>query len=143
MLPELQTIKTKLEKVAPKLAKKYGLDFLVIFGSYARGKMRKNSDIDIGFMGKVDFHNELELAGVLSDLLKTNHLDLVNLGRASPFLSNLATHEALLIYEKEKGTFADFRSYAFKRSVETKFLRDLKFGRTLDYVRKYQPSLSI
>ena len=142
MLLEFQTIKEKLKKVAPILAKKYKLDFIIIFGSYARGKIRQNSDIDIGFMGKIDFQEELNLAGVVSDLLQTNHLDLVNLNRASPFLGNLASREALLVYEKQKGIFADFRTYVFKRSVETKPLRDLNFNRTLNYIKKYQSTLS-
>lgn len=124
-------------KVVPELAKKYNLDFLILFGSYARDKARKNSDIDLGFGGKINFHNELELVGELADILGTSRIDLVNLYRASPFLGNFATREALLVYEKQKGIFANFRTYVFKRSVETKPLRNMKFKRTLDYVRTY------
>ncbi len=138
-----KTIKGKLEKIIPNLAQKYHLDFLILFGSYARDKVRRNSDIDIGIGGKIDFHDELKFAGELSNLLETNHLDLVNLYRASPFLGNFATREALLVYEKQEGIFANFRTYIFKRFVETKPLRSMKFKRTLDYVRKNAPISTI
>ena len=141
-MAEKDEIIHKLKKNVPGIFQKYNLDFLILFGSTARGKIRSRSDIDIGFRGQLDFDQELELAGDLSRILKSNYVDLVNLGRVSPLLGHLASRQAILIYEKEKGQFADFRTCAFKKFVETKPLRRLNFRRTIDYVRQYS-SLSL
>jgi len=130
-----KTIET-LSRIAPELCQKYNLDFLAVFGSVAKGKSRKNSDIDICFKGEINFDNELQLSLELSSLLGTNFIDLVNLKRPSPLLTYLACKEAVLLYEKEKGLFANFRIYAFKHFVETKPLRELNFKRTLGYIKQ-------
>ena len=135
-------IKEKLEKVAPNLAQKYDLDFLVIYGSYARGKARENSDIDVGVKGHVDFEQNLKLTGELSDSLNMDFIDVVDLNKASPLLAHTATREAVIIFERQTGVFAEFRTEAFKKFVETRRLRDLNFKRTMIYIKKHSVSYS-
>ena len=134
MSKELNTIKQKIADATPILISKYNLDFLVLFGSVAKGKARPNSDVDIGFKGNIDFQASLQLAVDLSEILKTDHVDLVDMSTASPLIQYLASHEGILLYEKENGIFADFKIYAFKHFIETQPLRDLNFKRTLTYL---------
>lgn len=132
---KFREIKNKIKKSAPELASKYNLDFLVVFGSYARGKARSNSDIDIGFKGDISFEESLGLSRELSEILGTNFVDVIDFGKASPLLSYTASREAIVIFEKEPGLFSEFRTAAFKKFIETKPLRNIDFMRTLNYIR--------
>lgn len=131
----IDNIKEKLKKIAPNLARKYRLDFLIIFGSYARSKARKNSDVDIGIKGNISFEEKLELFGEFSRTLGTNFIDVVDLSKASPLLAHTASREAVIIFEKEPGIFSEFRTETFKKFIETKSLRNINFSRTLNYIK--------
>ena len=53
-----------------QLAEKHGLDMIILFGSFAAGKNRKESDVDIAVRSKKDFFlaMNLYLLGVLIKL---------------------------------------------------------------------------
>ena len=133
---EAKEIAKKLKEIAPRLADTYGLDFLILFGSAARGAVKRTSDIDIGVSGRLSFKDELSLAVELSDIFGDTRVDLVNLQRVSPLLAHSASHEALLIYERTPGDFARFRMRAFHIFVETKPLREAAFERTKQYSKQ-------
>jgi|SRR3989344_3939680 len=68
----IEKIKQEKEKLKEKGVKKIGL-----FGSYAKGKPKKNSDIDILItFEKIDFDNYMEVMFFLKKLLKRK-IDLV------------------------------------------------------------------
>ncbi len=136
----LNEIKEKIGKATAILVHKYKIDFLIIFGSYASGKARLNSDIDIGFKGELDFNQELKLAGDLYDILESDHVDLVNLSKGSPLIVHQACRKAVLVFENKVGDFSDFRTLAFRKLVETQPLRDMNFARTLSYIKNYSPT---
>lgn len=130
MSKELDIIKEK----AQILGLKYGLDFMAVFGSYASGKVKKTSDLDIAISGGISFEQELELSGELTELLKVKRVDLVNLNRASPLIKRNATARGILLYEKKRGLFSTFRMSAFFEYVETAPLRTMNFLRTKNYI---------
>lgn len=56
----------EIEATVARLAKEYGAERVYLFGSYARGDMTENSDIDLRIdKGSI---RGLELAGLLCDL---------------------------------------------------------------------------
>src|SRR3989344_5502245 len=68
----IEKIKQEKEKLKEKGVKKIGL-----FGSYAKGNPKKNSDIDILItFEKIDFDNYMEVMFFLKKLLKRK-IDLV------------------------------------------------------------------
>ncbi len=68
----IETIKKEKNKLKEKGVKKIGL-----FGSYAKGKQRKKSDIDLLVtFDKIDFDNYMELISLLEKMLKRK-VDLV------------------------------------------------------------------
>ena len=74
----LAEIKKTLTNNKERLATKYGLSFIAIFGSYGRGQQTENSDIDI----LVEFQKPIgiefiDLANELEKLLKIK-VDLVS-----------------------------------------------------------------
>jgi predicted nucleotidyltransferase len=99
------------------------LQFVLLFGSSAHGRMHKRSDIDLAFMfeGPADI---LELTNRVIRLLRTDTVDVVDLSRASPLLRYAAVKTGRLLYEKTPGLFNTFCSLAFRMYADTKKLRD-------------------
>ena len=129
--------KKKLVKSGPKLAKKYSLELMVIFGSYATGKARVNSDLDIGVMGHLDFSSLIELTDELSTLLGLKIVEVVNLKKASPLLAHNALRTAVVVFEHTPGILSAVRLATLHRFVETKSLREIRFNRTKRYIKEY------
>ena len=131
------------EKIKPeikKLAQKYGLSLVVLFGSQVTGRTHKESDIDFAFM--VDKHiSPRETAEILFDFtryLKIGaNIELVNLKNSSPLLLKQIAMNSLLMYEKEPHSYNLFKIYALRRYMEErKFLklRDLSLNKFLQKV---------
>ena len=109
-----------------RAAESFGLDMIVLFGSYAKGRARTDSDADVailvdvkererlGWVNLVEW--ELEVMAALSEAIEAPEgIDLVVLNRApSLLLFNVVRHGALL-YEKVPGLFRRYSSYAVRR----------------------------
>jgi len=110
------------ERLTPLLSEER-LQFVLLFGSSAHGRMHKRSDIDLAFMfeGPADI---LELTNRVIRLLRTDTVDVVDLSRASPLLRYAAVKTGRLLYEKTPGLFNAFCSLAFRMYADTKKLRD-------------------
>lgn len=84
-MASLNDIKDILKNNKQRLAHKYGLSLMAIFGSYGRGQQTEKSDIDI----LVDFNKPIgiefiDLANELEKLLKTK-VDLVSKNGVKPY----------------------------------------------------------
>ena len=79
--------------------------FAYLFGSYAKGRPHKNSDIDVAVYLKepVDFLNrKLELIDLISGITKKNEVDLVILNQAKPFVVYLILKTGKLLFSKDE-----------------------------------------
>ena len=91
-IPQLRDI------VAP-LAKEYGAERVYLFGSYARGDMNENSDVDLRIdKGRI---RGLALAGLLVDLEDALGLpvDLVTTSSLDNFFLSAIQNDEVLLYE--------------------------------------------
>ena len=105
---------TKEQKVnTAEIAKKYKLKLVIIFGSFASGKNRKDSDLDLGVIGEkeISFENQIALTNEFSQIFKKN-IDLSVLNRANPLLLFEASRNAVLLFGTQKDFF-EFRLRAF------------------------------
>ncbi|MBI2476238.1 MAG: nucleotidyltransferase domain-containing protein [Candidatus Taylorbacteria bacterium] len=111
------------------VAQKYGLDFAVLFGSQARGRIHGKSDVDIAVIsrGPVD---RARLAMDLAEIFKCGDTEVVNLANASPTLMHSVSRDGKLLYEKKRGAYLTWRVYAAKIWMDTEWLRRLR-GRKL------------
>ena len=100
-----------------------GLQLVVLFGSLAKGLRGKNSDIDLAFLYDAPF-DEMQLTNRVSQLLRSDAIDVVDLRKASPLLKFSAMRYGQALYEGSPGAFTNFYSLAFRRYVDTKKLRD-------------------
>lgn len=110
------------------------LRLVLLFGSAVSGKTHKQSDIDLAFLfdRPVDI---LLLTNTVIRLLRTDNIDVVDLGKASPLLKFSAAKSGVPVYEREEGLFNQFYSLAFRRYVDTKKLRDAQ-GAAIKYFLK-------
>jgi predicted nucleotidyltransferase len=112
------------ERMAP-LFEEEGLKLVLLFGSAASGKLHARSDIDVAFL----FDKPVDILGLTNRvirLLRTDNVDVIDLRRASPLLKFSAAREGELLYERSPGLFHEFVSFAFRRYVDTRKLRDAR-----------------
>jgi predicted nucleotidyltransferase len=122
---------TKLEKQEiKKIGKKYNLKLIILHGSYATGKARTDSDLDIAIIGKklIDFKKLAKIYSALSKVLGDNtkrELDIKTLNRADPlFCYHIAKYSELLYGSLLN--YNEFRAYAFRSYYDSKDLFKLE-----------------
>ncbi len=91
-------IKTLVLEEIRKLAEKYGVEKVILFGSRARGDYKERSDIDLAFSGGNGAAFSLEVDEETSTLLMFDLVDLS--GPVSPELRESIRREGVTIYEK-------------------------------------------
>ena len=97
MIYSIEEIKQK----AIPLAQKYGVDSMSLFGSYARGEAREDSDLDF-LINRGNIKGLLDYMGFIEDLKEifNCHVDVVSTGiEDKTFLATIKKDE-VLIYEK-------------------------------------------
>lgn len=114
-----------------KIADKYSLDLLLLFGSRAEGKAHDGSDFDVAYLSRrnLGLLEEATLIIDLAPLFKSDNIDLVNLKKAPPLLYYAIFKKPQVLHEDRPLLFFSLRSYAFKKFVEAKPLYRAKFAR--------------
>ncbi|MDO8512349.1 MAG: nucleotidyltransferase domain-containing protein [bacterium] len=105
-----QDQKTKITE----LTKKFQLKLVVVFGSFATGKQRKDSDLDIAVLGMKDvfFKEHVDLINELSAIFN-KEVDLTILNKANPLLSFQVSKNPILLYG-DRRDLLKFKLNAFK-----------------------------
>lgn len=121
------------------VAEQHQLDVVVLFGSQATGRTHVKSDIDIAVLSRqpVDI---TKLMTAFSDVFKREDVEVVNLGTASPTLWQAVIRDGRLLYEKSPDDFARWRIYASKIWMETKWLRDRRDRKLINWSKQYELS---
>lgn len=100
-----------------KIAQKYNLELILLFGSHVSGKVHPDSDLDIAIQPKGNrdfkFDEHLSLISDLGEVFRGKEIDLTLLNRANPLLLKKISDSALLLFGKKK-TFSEFKLKAFK-----------------------------
>lgn len=112
-----------LQRLLDPLREQYRLRLIILFGSTVTGLRGLESDLDLALMADAP----LGLIAVTTDiirLLQTDHVDVVDLRRASPLFAKEVARHGRLIYEQQPGLHVEFISLAFRRYVDTRKLRD-------------------
>ncbi|MBU4257407.1 nucleotidyltransferase domain-containing protein [Patescibacteria group bacterium] len=98
-----------------KIAKKFNLNLIIIFGSFVSGKMREDSDIDIAVSSseKISFKDELSIIRKLTGIFKRD-ADLVIINKANPLLLQQIDKNGIMIYGR-RTDYINFKLYVFHR----------------------------
>lgn len=123
-----------MDKIKPqikKLAEKYGLDLVMLFGSQVSGKIHKESDYDIAYLSdrKLSFEDEGKIIIELAQIIGTRDERLVN-------LSNIRQAGALLLKEifdkhqvlfcADQNIYDSYKIFSVKNFIESRPLFDLR-----------------
>lgn len=108
-------ITAEQKKNIAKIAKKHGLELVMLFGSFASGENRKDSDLDIAVLGKKDigFQKILIISQELSFVFG-KEVDLSVMNHANPLLLHQVEQNAILLSGKDE-KFFEFKLRAFRR----------------------------
>lgn len=119
-----------IEHLIPKL-KEYFLqeDNIIsvwIVGSYGTSYQREDSDIDFAilFDQEISVLDEMYYAGEITQVLKIEDIDMINLRKAPVTLQMKALQEGRKIYEKDAIKTSDFIEYVLKVYPDKKYYID-------------------
>ena len=121
-----------------EIAKQFGLDLIVLFGSHASGRAVPGSDVDIAVRAIKrpwgDWNWEFEVANALSEAIHTQdgEVDVVFVNGAAPLLMFEVARSGQVLFEKEWGTFSEFRSYAARVYYDN----EPRFRRQAQYLKE-------
>ncbi len=116
-----------LSQHLPRLAAAlHGVEFALVFGSAASGRLRGDSDVDLAvrYPAPVDAASWILLTGELSEIVQ-RQVDLVDLRRAGPIVSMQVLSTGIPLLVNDQQAFEQFRMYTpssyfdFKRSRQT------------------------
>jgi len=105
-MKKIKEIKKKLIELKPFLKEKYKIKEIGIFGSYIKGKQKKESDLDI----LIDFEDDVEI-GLIEFIRLENYLsdklgikvDLVMKKTLKPYIGKIILEEVVYLWKiKEK-----------------------------------------
>ena len=111
------------EKLKVFLDKDQNVVFALIFGSYAEGRQKKASDIEIGIylIQPPEGIKLLTLINVLSELAG-REVDVVVLNNAPPFLKHQIMKNRVILTIKDMAVYAKFREKTISDYDEYKYI---------------------
>jgi len=118
--------------ILKKLAKKYDLEVLVLFGSKAKNIGNKFSDFDFAYFSykNFDFELDFKLKCELSEIFNTTKIDLINLNKQEDIVLRYEIfNNGICIYEKENGFFDNAQTNSWFNYIYQKdlFVNDNDF----------------
>lgn len=121
------------------IARRSGLELLVLFGSRAAGRQRPDSDWDLAYSSpdgaraipSPDFDREGLLAEIVLGL-GTDRVDLVDLHEASGLLRHTIASEGLLLHEGRPGLFLGFQIEAAQFWCDVQPVLEASYAAVLD-----------
>lgn len=128
-------VSRKMEKKIKKIANKYGIRLLLMFGSRVSKKTHQLSDIDIGVLfekNQINFERYSNLLNDLGEIFPEKEIDLAIINNADPlFLAKIMENYQLLFGKKKDldklklYSFHQFCDYQKYFNLEKEFARRL------------------
>ncbi len=102
-----------------KIAKKYSLKLLLLFGSQANGKNRADSDFDIAYIAKkeLSMDEKISLNNEFISLFNCDKIDLTDLKEANALLIYEISQNCKMLFGDDED-LANFKIFAFKNYID-------------------------
>jgi predicted nucleotidyltransferase len=132
---DVNSVKPKIQK----LAEKYGLSLVLLFGSQATGYMHKHSDIDIGYVSSrnIDYRENYDITLELMQIFRHKDVELVNIYNISPSMKKQIADTGIVLYEESPVIFDYFKMHAIREYIDTKPLRTYRDLLLKDFIKTY------
>ncbi len=127
------------KKEMSKIAEKYGLSLVLLFGSQATGYAHKYSDIDIGYVCRrsIDYTENYAICLELMQIFKHKDIELVNIYNVSPSMKKQISETGIPLYEENPVIFDYFKMHALREYIDTKPLRVYRDYLVKDFIKTY------
>jgi predicted nucleotidyltransferase len=115
------------KKDISKVGRNYHLQFIILYGSFATNRTRKDSDMDIAVKGykELAFQETLNIFDSLSNLFPGKNLDVKSLHKVDPLFRFQVMRDGILLYG-DRTDYLDFKAYAYRDYRESKSLFHLQ-----------------
>jgi predicted nucleotidyltransferase len=130
-----------------KIAQKYSIELLLLFGSRVSGKIHRESDFDIGYLSKrtLSVEEEGQLMLGLAQVLKIplERMELVSLRGASPLFLKEVFNNSLIIFAKDELIFDRYKIYSLRYFEEFQPIFEQMAKIFKKRIEKYKKELSL
>ena len=115
------------KKEIEKIAQKYNLEMILLFGSQVNGRAKFDSDVDIAYSAQklLPTNEKIDLNNDLCDFFKKDIVDQVDIKNANPLLLYEISQNSKLIFGKEID-YLEFRAFAFRNYIDSESLFNLE-----------------
>jgi predicted nucleotidyltransferase len=140
-------ITSKEKRLLRKIAQKYSIELLLIFGSQTSGKVHKESDFDIGYLSKknLSLKEEGQLMIDLAPVLKIplEKMELAPLKGGSPFFLKEVFTNSQVLYARDELIFDRYKIYALRYFEEFQPIFEQMKKILKKRVKEYKKELSL
>ncbi|PIU16383.1 hypothetical protein COT20_00435 [bacterium (Candidatus Gribaldobacteria) CG08_land_8_20_14_0_20_39_15] len=115
------------KKEIKKIAQKYNLAMVLLFGSQARGRVKPDSDIDIAYstQNPLSIKEKLDLNNDLGNFFRKDNVDQIDIKSANPLLLYEISRNSKLLFGKEID-YIKFKTRAFRIFIDSESLFKLE-----------------
>ncbi len=113
-----------------KLAEKYNLSVILLYGSGAKGTAMPESDLDFAVKSdkKLDFSILYEIERAIAEFLQFPEIQIIDMKSVSEnFLAEILP-ESIPLFVQDETAFDAFKIYIWKLNAESKWLRDMNYA---------------
>lgn len=138
MISNMELTKERKEKIR-KIAEKYQLKLVLLFGSQATGKTHKESDFDVAYLPEknLSYDDEIDINLQFTYIFRYDRVDTVDIRKAPPLLLYAIFRECLILFKKDDLIFSTRRAYAFKKYIEAKPFYEKRFKKLREKIKNY------
>ena len=131
----LDEIKNQLKSKLNMLVSFYNIKLLYVFGSYAKNKSNRKSDLDIAILLEDGYNPtiKLNIIGELVDIFNRDDVDLVILNNANPVLKHQIIKHGIVLYEESEETKVHFEVRVLKEYMDMEHFRKTQ----MKYVKEW------
>lgn len=109
-------LKPESRKIIKKLAESYGIKVAIVFGSVAKGKEGKKSDIDLAILADKKFYEEKFsdfVYGLMeAEAVEQKEIEVVPISGENPLLLYNIFNDGVPVYIKSESEYDSLRSWA-------------------------------
>lgn len=109
-------LKPESQKIIKKLAESYGIKAVIVFGSIAKRKEGKNSDIDLAILADKKFYEEKFsdfVYGLMeAEAIEQKEIEVVPISGENPLLLYNIFNDGVPVYIKSESEYDNLRSWA-------------------------------
>lgn len=119
-------LKIDKEKIK-KIALKYNLEMVLLFGSQVNGRAKLDSDVDIAYSVQkpLSAGERIGLNNDLGNLFHKDNVDQIDIRSANPLLLHEISTNSKLIFGKEID-YLEFKAFAFRNYIDSQSLFNLE-----------------